>query len=324
MTLFDPEKLARFRANVDIFRKRRQEVIEAEAAEQAEREAAELAASTIQPGPVDCAIAEAAREQATPLFGLLRRWQDALHKYESVSREVDGWTIPRCETDGDLERAVSVRSELQAEMNRFTFDGRKRLAEKVTELNAVIDDAKSRGLYSMREPLFQTRTLFSGFHPNHVRPTGRNRKQFVLALSTLAANNPQAAQRIAALFDSGGVPLFPGDFGPSIVLELKEILVGNGPFRSEFGAPDNPTIDGLEIVKDTRRASEWLAEKEAERQREENERQEAEREAERKEHELKLAEFRGLLNDPSIRDELLTAMKPAEVQPQPITETENV
>ena len=211
---------------------------EREAAERTEREAAEQAARVIQTGSVDPALTDAARERATPLLALLRRWQDVDAKARAASRDVDAWTAPRCETDADLELVVSLRNELQAETNRFTFDGRKRLAEKIKELNAVIDDAKSRGLYSMREPLFQTRTLFSGFHPNHVRPTGRNRKQFVLPLSTLAANNPQAAERIKALFDSCGVPLFPGVHGPSIVLELKETLVGNGPYRSEFCALD--------------------------------------------------------------------------------------
>ena len=295
------------RANVARYREERAAVWAAEREAQ-ERQEAEQAARIIQPGTVDGAVAEAAREQATPLFGLLRRWQDALHKYESVNREVDGWTIPRCETDGDLDRSVSLRSELQAEMNRFTFDGRKRLAEKIKELNAVIDDAKSRGLYSMHEPLFQTRTLFSGFHSNHVRPTGRNRKQFVLPLSTLAANNPQAAERIKALFDSCGVPLFPGVHGPSIVLEPKETLFGNGPYRSEFCAPTAPTIDGNEILADTRRAVEWFAEQEAAREREETARQEAERETAMRERERKLAEFR----------ELMAAVQ--QQQQQPITE----
>ena len=93
------------------------------------------------------------------------------------------------------------------------------------------------------------------------------------------------------------------------------------PIGVNFALSTAPTIDGNEILADTRRAVEWYQEQEAERQRKENERLDAERETAQRDRERRKSELLGLLADSEVQG-ILAAMKPAaEVQQQqPITE----
>jgi hypothetical protein len=317
--------IERWNEGVERLRAQRDAVLaEREAEAQAEREAAEQSACrTIRPTSlVDPAVAEAARETGGELLILLRRWQDSLHKHEAVEREVTNWAIFPIETDDDLDRSVALRIESQGFSQALTHDGRKRLSEKISELDAAISDAKARGFFSMAEPVFKTDSLFADSlfnqHRCH-RVSNRNEKFFVLALDSLAASDPKTAQRVVDLFTACGAGLFPGEFGPSIVLEVRENIVGTNPIRMEYGAPSGPAIDGFEIVKDTVRATEWRERQEAERQREETARQEAEQEAARREHEMELSRFRQLLAEAKLAEAQQT-----QPQQQPQQQPENV
>jgi hypothetical protein len=325
------DNLALLQANAEIFRERiaqsereAAEQSEREAAEQSEREAAEQAACSMQPATlVDPAVSAQAKQHGTGLLALMRRWQDSLHKHESVEREVGGWAITRIESDDDLELAIALRVDLEGQSQALTFDGRKRIGEKIAELNAAIADGKARWLYSKVEPVFKTAELYSDslFSQARCHPISHRKGErgFVLSLKSLEKRYPQTAERITALFASLGAEFFEGEFGASIVLTPHEIVISLRPTIIEFAAPASELIDGFEIVKETKRAVEWQKEREAERERRTREQEEARLATVRADRERLQAELRDAMQDEGFRSELalmLTAPQPIQLGTQ--------
>ncbi len=329
------DNLARLQANAAVIRDR-QEQAEREAEAQAAREAAELAGCSMSPANlIDPSLAAQMKEHGTGLLALMRRWQDSKHKYESNEREIGNWSIAPIETDEDLERGIALRVELEGCLQVLTFDGRRRLAQKIVELQAAIASAKGRFLYSITEPVFKTSDLFAdpmfSQHRCRVVSDRRGDRSFVLPIASLAASNPKTAQRITDLFTACGAEFFPGEFGASVILEPREMLRNMNPVAIEYIPPASPSIDGIEgIVNPTTRAVKWYREKQAEQERLERESEDARLACARADRERRKAELRDAMQDDEFRSEIflmLAAPQPIQsadtqstgLQPTPIT-----
>jgi len=292
MTTLGPEKTAALRHNLARIAsfaatvRERREQAEREAEQAAQDESEHRAALP----PVDAAVAEAAKARAAELRALVNRWSDAKAKFNSVDSELDRWRVSTCAADDDLEASIALRNQLRAEMEsgRLSFEGSRKGQQRIEQLSAEIAAGKARGLFSRLEPAFSTGVFQSRFVQGRCRRIGRHQDALVIGVAEL--RDPERT-RILEMFASFGVEMLDGD---ALAIPVGSWEVG-WPKRIEFRLPTGEILDGALILETTRDAGQWLAEKEAAREREATAKHEAERETARRERERKLAEFRELM-----------------------------